>query len=125
MRCGLHILTPLPPNTPTRVQATPEVYNLYDDIVLLREGRIVYHGPREALPPYMAGIGFPPPVSVPALLPALGTSAAPEQEEEGEGKEDVADWLLSVITHPHGAYLKAKAAAAAASTQASRRQVSC
>ena len=86
------------------------MYNLYDDIILLREGRIVYHGPREALPPYMAGIGFAPPSVAPTLSLTREASAS-----ASAAQEDVADWLLSVITHPHGAYLKAKAAATAAS----------
>jgi hypothetical protein len=78
------------------------------DIILMREGRIVYHGPRTALPPYMAGIGFPPPLPPPA--------AATRASSEGGGApaevagEDTADWLLSVITHPHTALLKAQAA---------------
>ena len=103
------------------LQATPEVYALYDDVILLREGRIVYHGPREALPPYMAGIGFPPPIAPPApiALPPAGTatraaSDGTSAESAAPPQEDVADWLLSVITHPHGAHMKAKASAAAA-----------
>lgn len=77
------------------------MYALYDDVLLLREGRVVFHGPREAVPAYMAGIGFPPP------SPAMGAPGA-------AAEEDVADWLLSVITHPHGAHAKARAAADAA-----------
>lgn len=100
-------------------QATPEVYNLYDDVILLREGRIVYHGPREALPPYMAGIGFEPPAApLPApgqavrstsdgdapALPAPGQAGRATSDGEAPApapapaQEDVADWLLSVIT---------------------------
>ena len=35
--------------------------DLFDDILLLREGATVYHGPRESLVQYMQGIGFFPP----------------------------------------------------------------
>lgn len=42
----------------TLQQATPEVFDLFDDVILLREGRIIYHGPRDALPRYLAGQGF-------------------------------------------------------------------
>jgi len=29
------------------LQPAPEVYNLFDDIMLLAEGHIVYYGPKE------------------------------------------------------------------------------
>lgn len=45
---------------PSFAQPTPEVYALYDNVLLLREGRVVFHGPRGALPAYLAGIGHPP-----------------------------------------------------------------
>jgi len=35
--------------------------DLFDDILLLREGATVYHGPRESLVQYLQGIGFFPP----------------------------------------------------------------
>ena len=41
-------------------QATPEAFNLFDDIILLREGTTVYHGARDALPHYLAARGFVP-----------------------------------------------------------------
>jgi hypothetical protein len=53
------MLTSLPhlpsPDTPHRPQ-------LFDEVVLLREGRLVYHGGREGLPAYLRALGFRPPV---------------------------------------------------------------
>lgn len=34
---------------------TPEMLALFDDVILLREGCEVYHGPREAMAEYIAG----------------------------------------------------------------------
>jgi hypothetical protein len=39
-------------------QPTPEVFSLFDDVLLLREGRTVYHAPRALLSGYVAGLGF-------------------------------------------------------------------
>jgi hypothetical protein len=44
------------------LQPTPEVVALFDDVVLLREGAVVYHGPLPCLPEYLRGLGFLPPV---------------------------------------------------------------
>ena len=62
------------------LQPTPEVYSLFHDVMLQREGAIVYHGAREALPGYLRGLGFRPP-------------------RAGEG-EDEADWLAEWLTFP-------------------------
>ena len=62
------------------LQPTPEVYALFDDVLLQREGAIVYHGERGALPGYLRGLGF--------LVPRAG---------EGE---DEADWLSEFLTFP-------------------------
>ena len=69
------------------LQPTPETVALFDDVILLREGAVVYHGAREELPAYLRGQGF--------LLPAAaGTEAG------GEGEEDLADWLSELLTYP-------------------------
>jgi len=62
-----------------------EIFHLFDDLVLLREGEIVYNGPREQVLPYFESIGLVCP---------------PEQEEA------VADWLLEVLTNPSRTYAK-------------------
>jgi hypothetical protein len=62
------------------LQPTPEVYGLFDDVMLQREGAIVFHGARGALPGHMRAMGFLPP-------------------RAGEG-EDEADWLAEWLTFP-------------------------
>ena len=39
------------------LQPSPEVFDLFDRLVLLDEGRIVYQGPREDVLPYFASLG--------------------------------------------------------------------
>lgn len=72
-------------------QPTPEVYNLFDDIVLLREGSVIYHGPREALACYLADIGLACPAN-----------------------SDFAGWVVEVITDPSFAFRQLQSRAAAA-----------
>ncbi|GBG34978.1 ABC transporter G family member 31 [Hondaea fermentalgiana] len=40
------------------LQPPPEVYELFDEILIMALGYIVYHGPRENVLPYFASIGF-------------------------------------------------------------------
>ncbi|KAL5701728.1 transcription factor [Ranunculus cassubicifolius] len=40
------------------LQPTPETYNLFDDVILLSDGHIVYHGPREDVPDFFELVGF-------------------------------------------------------------------
>ncbi|WVZ61392.1 hypothetical protein U9M48_011275 [Paspalum notatum var. saurae] len=40
------------------LQPPPETYNLFDDIILLSEGYIVYHGPRENILEFFKSAGF-------------------------------------------------------------------
>jgi len=40
------------------LQPPPETYNLFDDIILLSEGYIVYHGPRENILEFFEASGF-------------------------------------------------------------------
>jgi ABC-type multidrug transport system ATPase subunit len=73
-------------------QPTPEVYGLFDDIVLLREGCTVYHGPREGVAMYLRKLGFKPP---------KGSSAVFTKADGPTGQSiDMADWLLDFLTSP-------------------------
>lgn len=58
-------------------QATPVMYSLFDDVVLLSDGHVLYHGPGSDLEENLASRGFPAPV---------------------EG--DFADWLSALVTDP-------------------------
>lgn len=40
------------------LQPAPETYELFDDIVLLSEGHVVYHGPREYVLEFFESVGF-------------------------------------------------------------------
>ena len=40
------------------LQPAPETFDLFDDIILLSEGQIVYHGPREHVLEFFAFCGF-------------------------------------------------------------------
>ncbi|KAE8682026.1 Pleiotropic drug resistance protein 2 [Hibiscus syriacus] len=40
------------------LQPAPETYDLFDDIILLSEGKIVYQGPREHVLEYFESVGF-------------------------------------------------------------------
>lgn len=80
------------------LQPTPEVYNQFDDVLLMREGAVVYHGPREALPGYLSGLGFTPPRDVDAE------------------SADMADWLVDLLASPTVVLRKAAAAKSAASS---------
>ena len=64
-------------------QPTPEVYDLFDDVTLLREGRTIYHGCRAALPAYLTRLGYSPPT-----------------QDVGSVGGDIADWLIHLLTSP-------------------------
>jgi ABC-type multidrug transport system ATPase subunit len=40
------------------LQPAPETYNLFDDIILLSDGQIVYQGPRENVLDFFESMGF-------------------------------------------------------------------
>lgn len=40
------------------LQPAPETFDLFDDILLLSEGHILYHGPREEVMPFFRSLGF-------------------------------------------------------------------
>eukprot|EP00051_Salpingoeca_urceolata_P006041 m.80290 g.80290 ORF g.80290 m.80290 type:complete len:1328 (-) comp14657_c0_seq3:114-4097(-) len=61
----------------TLLQPPPEVFALYDNVVILREGCVVYSGPRSEAEGYFASIGYPCPADV-----------------------DFADFVLEVVTDP-------------------------
>lgn len=40
------------------LQPAPETYNLFDDVILLSEGQVVYHGPRKDILEFFECVGF-------------------------------------------------------------------
>lgn len=43
------------------LQPEPQVYDIFDDVMLLSNGRIAFHGPRPLAEPYFENLGFVPP----------------------------------------------------------------
>ncbi|KAG1698458.1 hypothetical protein DVH05_015000 [Phytophthora capsici] len=64
------------------LQPSPEVFELFDDVLLMNEGTIMFHGKREDAVPYFEQMGFhcPP-------------------------RKDVADFLLDLGTNKQGTYV--------------------
>ena len=52
------------------LQPSPEVFQLFDDVMLLSDGMCVYFGPREGILPFFESQGFrcPPRMPVPGFL---------------------------------------------------------
>jgi ABC-type multidrug transport system ATPase subunit len=40
------------------LQPEPETYDLFDDIILMAEGQIVYHGPKDCIMSFFESCGF-------------------------------------------------------------------
>lgn len=40
------------------LQPPPEVFDLFDEVILLSEGQSIYHGPRDEILPYFESIGY-------------------------------------------------------------------
>lgn len=104
------------------LQPTPEVYSLFDDVLMLREGAVVYHGSREDLPQYVTGLGYYPPTASHGVERAR---SAPEGSGTGvlaptgaggatAAAVDIADWLVEFLTHPSHAWKAGFDAAVAA-----------
>eukprot|EP00227_Mantoniella_beaufortii_P011174 CAMPEP_0197591472 /NCGR_PEP_ID=MMETSP1326-20131121/13381_1 /TAXON_ID=1155430 /ORGANISM="Genus nov. species nov., Strain RCC2288" /LENGTH=1392 /DNA_ID=CAMNT_0043156947 /DNA_START=71 /DNA_END=4249 /DNA_ORIENTATION=- len=68
------------------LQPTPEVFNQFDQLMLLREGAPVYHGPRDKAVEHFTKLGFVAP-------------------NPGSG-EDIADWFVNLVATPQKAFMK-------------------
>ncbi|KAE9032021.1 ABC transporter G family member 38 [Phytophthora rubi] len=75
------------------LQPAPEVFNLFDDVMVLNDGEIIYHGPREQAVPYFETLGFkcPPGRDAADFLLDLGTNMQKKYE---------AELPLGMIRHP-------------------------
>jgi len=69
------------------LQPTPEVVSLFDEVLLLKDGAPVYHGPVSDVESHFKRLGFSPPAANSGL--------------------DLADWLLSVLVSPREALMHA------------------
>ncbi|KAG3235519.1 hypothetical protein PI124_g19450 [Phytophthora idaei] len=64
------------------LQPSPEVFDLFDDVVILNEGHVMYHGPRAEALGYFESLGFkcPPRRDVADFLLDLGTDKQSQYE---------------------------------------------
>ncbi|KAL3672584.1 hypothetical protein V7S43_001879 [Phytophthora oleae] len=64
------------------LQPSPEVFELFDDVVILNEGHVMYHGPRAEALDYFESLGFkcPPRRDVADFLLDLGTDKQGQYE---------------------------------------------
>jgi len=69
------------------LQPTPEVVSLFDDVLLLKEGAPVYHGPMDRVKDHFSSLGYVPP--------------------DAKSGEDLADWLISLLVSPKESLNKA------------------
>ena len=93
----------------TPLKPTPETVALFDDIMILREGAMIYHGPLVELPSYLRGIGFMPPdlISHHASQEAGDSTSSPTRLPHDTSRAvsadddlDLADWLTEWATFP-------------------------
>ncbi|XP_043698940.1 ABC transporter G family member 32 isoform X1 [Telopea speciosissima] len=70
------------------LQPAPETYELFDDIILLSEGQIVYQGPRDAVLDFFAFMGFscPERKNVADFLQEVTSKKDQEQYWSGQGR---------------------------------------
>ena len=90
------------------LQPSPELVELFDDVILLRDGAEVYHGPRLALPQYLRDLGFHPPLewTPPADGGVDGCGAAVALDDDDLNAADLADWLSEWVTYPRRRHRK-------------------
>ncbi|KAF1329408.1 Atp-binding protein, partial [Globisporangium splendens] len=100
------------------LQPSPEVFALFDDVMILNEGHVMYHGPREQIVGYFRDLGFvcPPRRDVADFLLDLGTEQQYQYQVEMPGKviprraSDFADVFMRSSVHDamladlHGPY---------------------
>jgi ABC-type multidrug transport system ATPase subunit len=96
------------------LQPTPETYALFDEVLLMREGAVVYHGARAALPAYFAGLGFTPPPEEAGRGGGGGGGSGGGSGGGGSSSDsgsaaatapnpsglDFADWVLAMLSDP-------------------------
>jgi len=96
------------------LQPTPETFALFDQVILMREGEVVYHGSRNVLPRYLRQVlGLSPPTEDEARA-AMGDTQG-EQQGAATLSKDLADWLLQFLSDP--AALRARERPSASSTR--------
>ena len=75
------------------LQPAPEVYELFDDILLMAEGHVIFHGPKEDVLPFFESLGFKLPARK-GIGDFLQEVASPEQPEQA-GWMAILNWPLA------------------------------
>ncbi|RLN64814.1 hypothetical protein BBJ28_00021953, partial [Nothophytophthora sp. Chile5] len=77
------------------LQPAPEVFELFDNILLLNDGEVMYHGPREQAVPYFQSLGFEcsPDRDVADYLLDLGTNQQYQYEAVKTGSDSSQPFL--------------------------------
>ncbi|KAJ0394005.1 hypothetical protein ATCC90586_008304 [Pythium insidiosum] len=67
------------------LQPSPEVFDLFDEVLLLNEGEVMYHGPRDRVQEHFANLGLrcPPRRDLADFLLDLGSSAQLQYHQPG------------------------------------------
>ena len=83
------------------LQPAPEVYELFDDILLMAESHVIYHGPKEDVLPFFERLGFklPPRKGIGDFLQEAGTAPhvhAPKTACAGQIDPTVCNATLTV-----------------------------
>lgn len=73
------------------------MFDLFDDVILLRSGCVLYHGPRTSLPSYIRGLGFLPPDLHEFKPQSSQTHVYGMAQPSGT---DFADWVAEWLAFP-------------------------
>lgn len=78
------------------LQPSPEVFALFDNVLILNDGHVMYHGPRESIVDYFTDLGFvcPPRRDVADYLLDLGT------EQQAQYQVSMSGGPRSNLKHP-------------------------
>ena len=79
------------------LQPSPEVFQLFDDVMLLSDGMCVYFGPREGILPFFESQGFrcPPRMPVPGFLQNI--TSRRDQQVDSRHQRIHGKWLASLV----------------------------
>jgi ABC-type multidrug transport system ATPase subunit len=88
------------------LQPPPEVFNLFDNVLLLSEGQVVYHGPREQVMPFFNCLGFdiPPRKGVADFLQEV--TSRKDQAQYWTGNS--AEYRFMPIMQMHEAFMRSE-----------------
>ncbi|CAI5489180.1 unnamed protein product [Closterium sp. Naga37s-1] len=101
-------------NTTTLIsllQPAPETFELFDDVMLMSEGRIVYHGPREEVLGFFREMGFAPPArkGVADFLQEVSITGGEEKQRQrktasflSDGDASDGGGVVSAVSSPGG-----------------------